>query len=224
MPKDKDSLRFLLLASGLSVFLWFIPFAAFIVYPFRLFVTFIHEGGHTLAALLTFGSVANVQIYANAGGVTLVRGGMPLLVSSAGYLSSTIYGASLLMLCHQGSNAKAVLTVTAAGILGLTAFFVSGVFGWVTGILLAAGLIFIALAASARAAHFFLSFLAVQCCLNAIYDLQTLFLISATSSAHSDAVNMQHLTHVPAVFWALLWIGFSIIVLGWALRSYARRP
>jgi len=106
----------------------------------------------------------------------------------------------------------------------LTAFFVSGIFGWVTGILLAVGLIFMALAASARAAHFFLSFLAVQCCLNAIYDLQTLFVISATSQAHSDAVNMQRLTHVPALFWALVWIGFSVIVLGWALRSYARRP
>ena len=224
MPKDKDSLRFLLIASALSVILWFIPFAGFIVYPFRLFVTFIHEGGHALMALLTFGSVENVHIYANASGVTLVRGGLPLLVSSAGYLSSTIYGASLLMMCKQGSNAKAVLTITAAAILGLTAFFISGVFGWVTGILLAVGLIFVALAASARAAHFFLSFLAVQCCLNAIYDLQTLFVISATSQAHSDAVNMQHLTHVPALFWALVWIGFSVIVLGWALRSYARQP
>lgn len=223
MPKDKDSLRFLLIASALSLILWFIPFAGFIVYPFRLFVTFIHEGGHALMTLLTFGSVDTVRVHTDASGVTLSRGGLPLLVSSAGYLSSTIYGASLLMMCKQASNAKAVLTITAAAILGLTAFFVSGVFGWVIGILLAAGLIFVALAASARAAHFFLSFLAVQCCLNAIYDLQTLFVISATSHVHSDALNMQHLTRIPALFWAFAWIGVSVIVLGWALRSYARK-
>ena len=223
MLKDKDSLRFLLAASALSVILWFIPLAGFIVYPFRLFVTFIHEGGHALMTLLTFGSVEAVRIYTDASGVTLSRGGMPLLISSAGYLSSTVYGASLLMLCKQGSNAKAVLTITAAAILGLTAFFVSGVFGWVIGTLLAAGLIFIALAASARVAHFFLSFLAVQCGLNALYDLNTLLVISATSHAHSDALNMQNQTHVPALFWALTWIGVSVIVLGWAMRSYARR-
>jgi hypothetical protein len=127
------------------------------------------------------------------------------------------------MLCKQGSNAKTVLAFTAAAILGLTAFFVSGVFGWITGIILAAGLIFVALAATARAAHFFLSFLAVQSGLNALYDLKTLFLVSATSNAHSDALNLQHLTHIPAFFWALTWLGASVILLAWALRSYARR-
>ena len=223
MPRDKDSIRFLLAATAVSVVLWFVPLAGLLVYPFRLFVTFIHEGGHALMTLLTFGSVEKVSIYTDASGVTYSRGGLLLLISSAGYLSSIAYGASLLLLCKQASNAKAVLTVTAAAILGLTAFFVSGIFGWVAGIVLAAGLIFVALAASARAAHFFLSFLAIQCCLNAIYDLQTLFVISATSRAHSDAFNMQQLTHIPALFWTLAWMGISVVVLGWALRSYTRR-
>jgi hypothetical protein len=213
----------LLAASALTVILWFIPLAWLAVYPFRLFVTFIHEGGHALATLLTFGSVERVSIYPNASGVTLSRGGLQLLVASAGYLSSTAYGTGLLMLCQRGSNAKAVLALTAAAILGLTVFFVSGTFGWVAGILLAAGLVFIALAATARVAHFFLSFLAVQCCLNALYDLNTLFVISATSNAQSDALNLQRLTYIPALFWAVTWLGASIIVLFFALRNYAHR-
>jgi hypothetical protein len=223
MSSDKDSFKFLVAASALTVLIWFIPFAGFMVYPFRLFVTFIHEGGHALATLLTFGSVERVAIHPDASGLTLTRGGLGILISSSGYLASTAYGASLLMFCRQGSNVKTVLLVTAAAIAGLTVFFVSGIFGWLTGIFLAAGLIYMALVASARAAHFFLSFLAVQCCLNALYDLNTLFLISATSRAHSDAVNMQHLTFIPAIFWALIWLGTSVIVLGFALRSYARR-
>jgi hypothetical protein len=223
MARDKDSLGFLLGASALTVVLWFIPFAGLLVYPFRLFVTFIHEGGHALATLITFGSVEYISIHADGSGLTYSRGGLALLVSSAGYLSSTAYGASLLALCRQGRNAKMVLAITAATILGMTVFFVSGLFGWITGILLTAGLIFIALASSARVAHFSLSFLAVQCCLNALYDLNTLFVLSATTRAQSDAVNMQRLTYIPAIFWALLWLGLSIIVLGLALRSYVKR-
>jgi hypothetical protein len=73
-----------------------------------------------------------------------------------------------------------------------------------------------------RAAHFFLSFLAVQCCLNALYDLNTLFMISAVSRTPSDAMNMQRLTMIPAVFWAVAWLAVSVVVLAWALRKHLR--
>jgi hypothetical protein len=45
----RPQVRTLLVAVALSVLLWFIPFAEVLTYPFRLFVTFIHEGGHALA-------------------------------------------------------------------------------------------------------------------------------------------------------------------------------
>ena len=144
----------------------------------------------------------------------------PLIIASAGYLASTIYGASLLALCRDGRHAKAVMTVTAAAILGLTLFFVHGPLSLLTGVGLAAALVFLALVLSERAAHFFLSFLAIQCCLNALFDLRTLFLISATTDAPSDAFNMERMTGVPAVFWAVMWLGGSLAVLWVALRSF----
>jgi hypothetical protein len=219
---ERDSLRFLIGASLLTILISFIPFAWVLVYPLRLFMTFIHEGGHALATMLTFGSVERLIIYADASGETYSRGGLHLLVACAGYLTSTIYGAALLVLCRNGGNAKAALTLTAALILALTAFFASDPFSWFTGIVLAIGLISIVIATSARVAHFFLSFLAVQCCLNALFDLRTLFLISATTSMRSDALTMQELTMVPAIVWATLWLALSIIALIFALRSHAR--
>ena len=41
----------LLAAAALGLALWFVPYAWVLAYPFKLFVTFIHEGGHALAAL-----------------------------------------------------------------------------------------------------------------------------------------------------------------------------
>jgi hypothetical protein len=219
---NKDSLQFLLGATALTILISYLPLAWILVYPLRLFVTFIHEGGHALAALLTFGSVEGVIIYANASGETYTRGGLSILIASAGYLASTAYGAGLLVMLPDGSRAKAVLTITAALILALTGFFAANLFSLFIGVALTVILIVIATACTARWAHFFLGFLAVQCCLNAFYDLRTLFLISATTEIHSDAVNMQQMTMVPATFWALFWIGLSAVTLVMALKIYAQ--
>jgi Peptidase M50B-like len=222
MKKGREPLIFLLGASLLTFIIWSIPLASFLVYPLRLFVTFIHEGGHALAALATFGSVERLVIYANASGETYTRGGLQLAIASAGYLASTGYGAGLLLVGRDGRNTKAVLTVTAGLILVLTAFFASDPFSWVTGIILSGGLIFVALVTGKRLGHFFLSFLAVQCCLNALFDLRTLFLISTTTNSHSDAFMMQQLTMIPAAVWAVFWLALSTIALVLALRSYGK--
>jgi hypothetical protein len=227
MPKPlhkehKESIGFLLGATALTIVISYLPFGDFAVYPLRLFVTFIHEGGHALAALLTLGSVGRLVIHANASGETYTYGGLSFLISSAGYLASTAYGAGLLTLLHDGRRAKAVLTVTAAVILTLTGFFTADSFSLFIGIALTGLLIWVAIGWSARWAHFFLSFLAVQCCLNALYDLKTLFLISATTNMRSDAFNMQQATMIPAIFWASFWIVISILALGFALKMYAQ--
>lgn len=223
MNQNQDSRTYLLGASAISLVLSFIPFAGLIVYPFKLFVTFIHEGGHALATLGTLGSVEGIAIHPDTSGVTLSLGGMPIIISSAGYLTSTLVGAALLLICRNGARAKAALGIMAALILGLTIIWVKGIFGLVIGIILTVALLFFAAASNPKVAHFFLSFLAVQCCLNALYDLKTLFLLSAISNQASDAVNMQRLTFVPAIVWALLWLGLSVMVLWITLKTYFRK-
>ncbi|NOT60004.1 MAG: M50 family metallopeptidase [Acidobacteria bacterium] len=210
----------LILVSLFTVMLSFIPGASILTYPFRLFVTFIHEGGHALAAVLTGGSVRELRIHLDASGETYSLGGIPLLIASAGYLMSAIYGASLLVLCRDGRNAKAALTLTAAAILALTMFCAQGMLSVSAGLGIPIVLVFVALACKESWAHFFAMFLAIQCCLNALIDLRTLFLLSATTNVQSDAANMAGMTGVPALFWSLLWIGGSLFILWRALRTY----
>ncbi len=226
MPKrisnHRDPLWFLLGASVLTVVLSSFPWGWIVVYPIRLFVTFIHEGGHALATILTLGDVVSLYIYPNASGETYSRGGLQILIASAGYLASTIFGAALLISGRQGRHAKAVLAITAGLILVITAFLAGNLFSWVTGIALTLGLIFLAIVTGPRIAHFLVSFLAVQCCLNAFLDLRTLFLISTTTTMHSDAATMQQMTLIPASVWAVSWMVISVVALGAALRGYAR--
>src|ERR671913_454897 len=116
----------LLIAATISVVLWFIPFAEFLTYPFRIFVTFIHEGGHALAALLTGNSVHSLSVSTDGSGqVYSMAGGLfsKVFVSSAGYLGAMIFGALLLMLIRRAFAARVVLAASGAYILLLTIFF-----------------------------------------------------------------------------------------------------
>ena len=229
----------LVLAAVLSIALWFIPFAEILGYPFRLFVTFIHEGGHAIAALLTGNSVQSLSVAMNGSGETYTsQGGVlsQMLVSSAGYIGAMTYGALLLVLIRRAVAARIVLFGSAAVVLTLTIIFgvikpllagawlsLSGLpFTLLAGVLLSIGLFAVARFASARVATFIVSLLAVQCVLNALLDLKTVFFLSSPFAATvpTDALNMANATGVPALIWATLWIAASVMILIVALRQY----
>jgi hypothetical protein len=224
----------LLWATALTVALWFIPFAEVLTYPFRIFVTFIHEGGHALAALLTGNSVQSLSVSMDGSGeVYSTTGGLlsRMFVSSAGYLGAMAFGALLLLLIRRTVAARIVLASTAALILGLTVFFgflapvwnmtVPGLFTLVAGVALPLGLFFVARSASPKVATFLVSFLAVQCVLNALFDLKGVLFLSTFTNAQTDAANMASATGIPEVFWAVFWIGVAFLILSLALRAYS---
>src|SRR6185295_18445429 len=184
----------LLTAAVISIVLWFIPFAEILTYPFRIFVTFIHEGGHALAALLTGNSVQSLSIATNASGETYTSQGgtiSQMLVASAGYLGSMAFGGFLLVLIRKAIAARIVLLGSAALVFALTMIYglikpiTSGLassatlFTVLAGSLLTLGLVTVARYAKPKVATFFVSFLAVQCVLNALLDLKTVFFLSA---------------------------------------------
>ena len=227
----------LLAAAAISIILWFIPFAEILMYPFRIFVTFIHEGGHALAALLTGNSVQSLSVAMNASGETYTTQGGQLsqiFVASAGYIGSMAYGALLLILIRKAVGARIVLAGSAALILALTLIYgllkpilsldaLGGIpFTLVAGLSLTAGLALIAKYASARAAAFCVSLLAVQCVLNALLDLKTVFFLSSpfAPAVPTDALNLASITGVPALVWSVIWIAMAAGILWVAMRLY----
>jgi hypothetical protein len=231
----------LLIAAAISVVLWFIPFAEFLTYPFRIFVTFIHEGGHAVAALLTGNSVSSLSVAMDASGETYTsQGGIisEIFISSAGYLGAMAFGALLLILIRKTVAARIVLLGSAIYVFALTMIFglikplfwlsgLSGIpFTLVAGILISVALVLIAKFASAKVATFFVGFLAVQCVLNALFDLKTVFFLSSPfngMTVRTDAQNMAQFTGIPAIFWTVAWIVFALGILWFAMRLYVAR-
>lgn len=226
----------LLLATALSLALWFIPYARVLAYPFQLFVTFVHEGSHALASVLTGHSVSSLSVNFDTSGLTMTR--VPVegeffskaLISSAGYVGAMAFGALMLWLVRKRVKARVVLIGSAVLIGGLTAVFgflapltnfSLNPFTVLAGAALTAGLLAAAKYLGPRARNFLVSFLAVQCVLNAVFNLYDLFLISATTDAATDAKNMQALTGISSIFWGLFWAAVGFVIVTLALRAYA---
>jgi hypothetical protein len=239
----KPQVLLLIIATVITIALWFVPFADYLVYPIRLFVTFVHEGSHALTAFLTGGSVQSLTIAADGSGVVYsAPSGFfgAILTSSAGYLGSTAFGVLLLYLIRKAVSPSKILFGCAAFVgimtvvfgilspvfnfLSLQVAFSSIAFTIISGLLLTAGLLAIARYAKVRWANFAVAFLAVQCLLNSLSDLKTLFLINSPligSDMQTDAANMANATGLPGILWVLIWIAISILMISVGLRLYA---
>lgn len=221
----KSSFKLLVFASLLTLALWFIPFAGLITFPIRLFVTYIHEIGHALAALATFGGVNRVALDWSGSGVTFTQGGLGLLISSAGYLTTTLYGSALLLFLRRERNAKVAAIGTGALLLMITVLFGGNIVAWLAGLAFGVGCLLLGLKGKPGIVHFCMSFLAVQCLLNAFYDLRTVLYLAAFDPAFpTDARNMSQATggFLPPVVWAAGWAVLSAGVVAGTLLIYYR--
>lgn len=239
----KPQLLLLLLATAITVVLYFIPFADYIVYPIRLFVTFIHESSHALVAVLTGGSVQSLTISSDGSGVVYSAPGGTfgaLLTSSAGYLGTTAFGVLMLFLIRRSFSPNKILTALGIFVavmtvvftiispvfnfLSLNTSFSSIVFTIIAGSLLAAALVGLGVYSKLRVANFAVAFLAVQCLLNAALDLINVFFINAPfvgANIQTDAGNMSAATGIPGIVWVVIWMGISLLMISLGLRLYA---
>ena len=239
----RPQIYLLLVATLISVGLWllsaYIPLVGYLTYPLRLFATFVHEGSHVLATLLTGNTVQSLSVAADGSGVVWSESSgwfSQLLISSAGYVGTTAFGAALLIWMRYGRSSRAALLASAGFVAVMTVVFgiiapifsffanvtvLSQVFTVFSGTVLAVGLAAIARYASSKWTNFAVAFIAVQCLVNAVFDLLNLLFLSAMTNAHSDAANMAAATGIPSVVWVFIWMGISIAMISIGLRVYA---
>jgi hypothetical protein len=216
------ALTIALLAFVIVFVLWNVPQLDFILYPVRLFVTFVHESGHALAALITGGQVGGLTVYPDGSGVTLTMGGSRWLILPAGYLGAALFGAVLFYITNTVPYPKTISLILAVLVAAITVLY--------TGILSTAGLVGLGtaliLAALWRYADrsvnlLVLDILATLTGLNAVLDLLDIIRFSTASMGtvlnDAAAFSREVAPILPGVIWAVLWAIIAVLMLGAAV-------
>ncbi len=205
-------------AVAVSLIVSLTPWAPFLLYPFKLFTTWVHECGHALMAVLVGGRVRSITIEPNTSGLThsLIPVGRVAagLVASSGYLGAAVVGCLLIAATRVEKWAHRILLGLGACMLLTLVFWIRNLFGFVVVLAWGMALITLARKGMANAVRFLLSLLAIQVALNSVYDIRVLFLIDR---GPSDAATMAQLFLLPSWVWATLWMLISVAMLAGTL-------
>ena len=205
-------------AATLSLGLSLTPWGKLLLYPFKLFTTWVHECGHALVTLMVGGTVSSIVIEPDTSGVTrslLPAGRMARgLVASSGYLGASVVGCLLMAATRVEKWARAVVWTVGALMLLTLVVWMRNLFGFVVVLAWGAGLVALARKAGGEASRFVLSLLAIQVALDSVYDIRVLFHVDG---GHSDAETMATLFLLPAWLWASAWMLVSVGMLAWTL-------
>ncbi len=192
------------------------------LYPFKLLVVLMHESSHALATLLVGGSVDQIRISPDQGGVTISRYVPGLLrqiiISSAGYVGSSVSGCVLLWVAARSKEGRWPLVALAGWCALVTLLYVRDGFT----LLFVAGCA-VALALLARFGapllrRGVLVFLAAFSCSYALYDIRDDLLHVSSWSGGTDADALAKATYIPALVWGVGWGLLSILLVALMLR------
>jgi hypothetical protein len=213
-------------AAAVSLVISLTPWAQVLLYPFKLFTTWVHECGHALMTVLVGGHVRSITIEPDTSGLTqsLVPAGRMYrgLVASSGYLGAAVVGCLLMAATRVDKWAHVILLSLGVFMLLTLVLWMRNPFGF--GVVLAWGVALVVLArrGTGHAPRFLLSLLAIQVALNSVFDIRGLFL---PGRGQSDAAAMARLFLAPPWVWATVWMAMSIVMLGatlWMTRASGR--
>jgi hypothetical protein len=191
----------------------------YILYPFLLFATWVHEMSHGTAAILVGGSIKKLEIYQDGGGIcwNSLDGvtWKKAVVASAGYTGTAFWGCILLLFRRTvlGPTIGSI-TIGVAMVLSC-ALFVRNTFGFVVLFTEGLTLIFCAWFLPAAWLDNLFAFLAANCSMNALLDIRNLYgpaqNYNGDTLMNTDAQAVAEYWGGDYRLWATLWLVFAII-------------
>jgi len=200
----------------------FVLWDTIVAWPFRVFVVFLHEISHGLAAVLTGGQIVEIHLSVDEGGVCVTRGGWRFVVLSAGYLGSLLFGVLFLLLAGRRRRAPAVVGLIGVFVLAVTLLYVRSGFGFLYGLAAAGAFILVSSRLDASVSQLLLAAVGVMSCLYAVWDIASDVLLRSVPA--SDASALAGITGIPAVVWGVLWALASLWVIVWLMHRLAFGP
>jgi len=215
----------------LAYVLWNTPSLSFLTYPLRLFVTYIHEASHSLAAIITGGQVLQFTVSPDGSGLATTMGGSRLLILPAGYLGAALFGSGLFYLLYRHPHPRTYSALIGAFLVIFTVLYArpdaSGAWtAMVVGILFGLVLIAMAWKATPHLTQLLLTILALISATNAILDINSLTRMGGDCNGDTitDAVQMACSFGLSSGFWAIVWMGVAVIMLGASVYFSVARP
>lgn len=201
--QDNLLLRFLIV---LGVYLGLVFFGGeigqTILYPIRLLVTFLHELGHALGALITGGKVLALQINDDGSGWTTTSGGSLGIILMGGYLGSALLGNALFYIGTIGGKvAKGTLFVLIGFMLFAGLMWFNSL--WTTGFLFAFSAVLGLLTIKTNLHREILMFLGLATILYIIQD----FNVGPKSDLDKYA---ELLVFIPVNVWMYIWLFIAL--------------
>lgn len=227
--KDR-ALGLLILAAVITFFLPGVPYGNYILWPFVILTTFIHEMGHGLMALAMGGSFVKLEIFSNASGLAWHSGvdsGIPhALVAAAGLLGPSTAGGIFILAGRSSKGASRAF-------LGLSIFMIISVIIWIRspyGVAAISGMGLLFLLISRRAEpgvhQFLIQFLGVQMLADTLTrTMDYLFTGSVNvggETRHSDTGTIAEQLGGPYWFWGAILAVVAILIFILSLRRAYR--
>ncbi|MEZ4668066.1 MAG: M50 family metallopeptidase [Anaerolineae bacterium] len=225
-----DRRLLLTLLAMVAVFiLWNVPQLDFILYPFRLFVTYVHEAGHGTAALITGGRFQGFEVMSNGAGQAITAGGTRWLILPAGYLGAALFGAVLFYINNRFHYSRLLAVALGVGLIVFSVWFGRiALLSLVVGIAFGAVLILLGLRANDYVNGFVLNILAMLTGLNAVLDVWLLINNSdanlGTIRNDAAAFSAEIAPLIPGAVWAFLWALLALVMVGVSVWFGVVRP
>ncbi len=181
-----------------------------IMYPVRLFVTFLHEFGHAIGAVLTGGWVEEVQINQDGSGWTRTANGNRPVTIMGGYLGSALFGNLLFYVGARWQKlVKPVLILLIIAMLVTAFYWFNSLF--TTVVLLAFSMFLGLIAWKTSFGREILMFLGLASVLYIIQD----FNVGPTSDLKAYEEVM---VFIPAQIWMYIWLGIAVLLFAFNIR------
>ncbi len=198
-----------------------------IIKPLKIFSVFLHELGHSLMAVIFGNGITGFRINLDESGyaLTLPKSGLSsFLIANGGYLGSVLF-ALLILNLKKTFVKKYILGASAILLLGVSIAYGKSVFTIIYASIFAGLILLLYMLRNERLNDWVIDIIGVTSAAYAVYDtfIDTILLeinaklniISGWGASRplTDAVQIERMTHIPAVVWGIIWLIISCVAI-----------
>ena len=202
---DRQELFLLSMIAVITLVLWQFKLGRNIIRPYYILGVFFHEVGHAVTILMLGGRPLRIKLYPDNSGVTISRYRFfgrfrRSIVSTAGFLGSSIVGAILILASRNPNITNNILIILGIFSLVVTIVWVRKWLGYGFMTMIFWGLIILAIAfrTPPEVQKFMIQFLGIQISMINFLNIWYLF---AYMQGYSDVGKIQNYLFLPYWFW-----------------------